>query len=69
MIKLYTTGCPQCVVLKNKLDEKGIEYDTITNITFITDVAKTNGLRSVPILDVDGKILDYRKAIEWVKGE
>ena len=28
---LYTTGCPQCKVVENKLDEHGIEYETVTD--------------------------------------
>ena len=26
MITLYSTGCPQCSVLKKKLEAKGIKY-------------------------------------------
>jgi glutaredoxin len=69
MINLYTTGCSQCVILKKKLEAKNIKFKEITDIDIIHAVANHNNIRMLPILEVDGEILDYRSASEWVKGE
>jgi len=69
MINLYTTGCSQCVILKKKLEAKNIKFKEITDIDIIHAVATHNNIRMLPILEVDGEILDYRSASEWVKGE
>jgi glutaredoxin len=66
MIKLYTTGCPQCNVLKSKLDSKGIEYEVITSLEVIQDIAKSKGFRSVPILEVDGNYMDFISSIKYI---
>jgi glutaredoxin len=65
MIKLYTTGCPQCNVLKSKLDSKGIKYESITSLEIIQEVAKSQGFRSVPILEVDGNYMDFISSIKY----
>ena len=60
---LYTTHCPRCHVLERKLSEKGIEYDEVDDI----DKMLSMGLDSAPMLDVDGKVMNYTEAIEWIK--
>lgn len=61
-ITLYSTGCPQCNVLKAKLDEKGIKYDTVTDEQVMLD----KGFMSAPLLDVDGNIMTFKDAVDWV---
>lgn len=61
-ITLYSTGCPQCNVLKAKLDEKGIKYDTVTDEQVMLD----KGFMSAPLLDVDGSIMTFKDAVDWV---
>lgn len=67
-MKLYSNGCPQCKVLKNELDGKQLVYETISDMEEIIKVASKNNIRNMPILEVDGKIMDYRKALEYIKG-
>lgn len=62
MIVLYTTGCPKCVILKAMLDEKGIEYETNTDIEKMISL----GIKMAPVLEVDGKLMGFDKATEWV---
>ncbi len=69
MIKLYTTGCPNCLKLEERLDEKGIEREVISDMSTVTNFLLSKGFRTVPVLEVDGELLDYRRAIEWLKGE
>lgn len=63
MIKLYSTNCPKCLVLEAKLKGKNLQY---TKITDISEMEKL-GFASAPILEVDGKTLDFEGAIRWVK--
>lgn len=60
---LYEHGCPRCKVLKMKLDQKGIQYENITDI----EVMKTKGFTEAPKLEVEGKIMDFKEAVEWIK--
>lgn len=62
MIKLYTTGCPRCGVLKKKLDETKIAYTVIDDV----DEMLKLGLRSAPALEVDGKLMGFAEAIRYV---
>lgn len=62
MIRLFTTGCPKCKVLKGKLDSKGILYETFTDV----DAMIQMGITSAPMLEVDGKKLDFPTAIQWI---
>ena len=61
-IILYSTGCPRCEILKRKLDEKRIGYETVTDIEKMLSL----GIYTVPYLSVDGNLLDFRDAIRWV---
>lgn len=60
---LYEHGCPNCRVLKAKLDKSGIEYETINDIA----VMKAKGFQSAPKLEVDGTVLDFKQAVDWIK--
>lgn len=62
-IVLYSTGCPMCKVLKTKLNLANISYEEINDQE--TMIAK--GFKSAPILEVDGKAMNFKDAIEWVK--
>lgn len=61
-VVLYSTGCPQCRVLKQKLDKTGVKYEIVTDEQVLLD----KGFRSAPILEVDGKYLTFSEANRWV---
>lgn len=63
MINLYTTHCPQCEVLKAKLDEKGIEYNVIEDVKKMREM----GLMSAPALQIEDDVLTFSQAIKWVR--
>lgn len=65
MITLYSTGCPQCSVLKIKLDNAGIKYNISDNI----DAVIEKGFMSMPVLDVDGEFMDFMTAIKWIRNK
>ena len=63
MITVYSKeGCPKCRALKLKMDKKGIEYTESKDITKIQD----SGIMSLPVVDVDGTLLTFEKAIKFV---
>lgn len=59
---LYTTHCPRCYVLEKKLNLKNLEY---TEVTSINDMEKL-GIVAVPVLSVDGELLPFEKANQWI---
>lgn len=63
MVVLYTTAtCPKCKLLKAKMDAKGIEYREETDVS----IMKTKSIDAVPVLEVDGSLLEYGNANKWV---
>lgn len=59
---LYTTHCPKCVVLEKKLTQKNIEFDVVTDKKEIMK----KGYLTAPLLEVNGKIMDFKEAVDWV---
>ena len=62
MIKLYSTHCPKCIMLENKLKQKKVKYEVETS----EDKIRETGFSSVPLLEADGKIMEFTEAIAWV---
>lgn len=62
-IILYSTHCPQCEILEDKLQTKNIQYTEVTDISLMLN----KGIKNVPVLEVNGKMMDFLKACEWVK--
>ena len=61
-IILYSTGCPKCKVLVAKLNAKNIKYNTVSDVGIII----SKGISTVPVLDVNGTIMDFKTAVEWI---
>lgn len=59
---LYSTSCPQCKVLKDKLDKLQIEYTICSD----TNLMIKKGFMSVPILEIDNKIMTFSEALRWL---
>lgn len=62
-IILWSTHCPRCKVLTLKLQQKGIEYTENTDV----EQMKEKGFKEVPKLEVDGVVMDFKTAVEWIK--
>lgn len=63
-VTLYSTHCPQCIMLENLLKKKKINFD----LKFITpDELKEKGFSGAPILDVDGNCMIFKDAKDWVQ--
>lgn len=61
---VYTTGCPRCEILKDKMIESNVYFTEVEDI----EKMKELGIKQVPILEVNGKLLSYFKALEYIKG-
>lgn len=64
-VVLYEHGCPKCKILKMKLDQKGVEYDTVNDI----ETMKSKGFQEAPKLEVDDVVMGFKEAIDWLRGQ
>lgn len=63
MVTIYTTDtCPKCKILKEKMNTKGIEYEEVQDVNIMSD----KGISFVPVLEVDGNMMDFVQANSWV---
>lgn len=60
---LYSTNCPKCKVLKEKLDNLNIDYTICDDMNLMIE----KGFLSVPMLEVNDKIMTFNEAIKWLK--
>lgn len=60
-ITVYSTGCPKCKVLIQKLNDKNIPYIICDDI----DIMLTKGLTSVPVIEKDGSLMGFKEAMKW----
>ena len=63
MITLYSTNCPKCNVLKQKLQSLNIDFEVSNNIDELINL----GFMEAPILKVNDKYLNFSKAVNWIK--
>lgn len=61
-ITLYSTKCPKCRILEMKLKSKNIEYEEINDVDTMTE----KGFSSAPMLEVDGEVMDFKTANDWI---
>ena len=61
-IILYSNNCPRCKILKKKLNDNKINYEIIDDVDTMID----KGLSTVPVLEINGRMLDFKEAVEWV---
>jgi len=62
-VTFYSNNCPRCKILQQKLDEKGVIYEKVSDMNILIQ----KGFKSVPMLEVDEKIMTYVEAINWIK--
>lgn len=61
-IKFYSTHCPKCNVLKQKMQKKNVSFVEINDI----DIIISKGFSSVPMLEVDDKVMGFVEANNFV---
>lgn len=62
MVVLYTIDCPACKVLESKLKAKNIEYSVHES----EEAIKALGFSTAPLLEVNGQILQFAEAVNYV---
>lgn len=62
MVVFYTTHCPKCQILEKKLKQKKLNFIEENNIDEMLKI----GLTTVPWLDVDGEMMDFNQANQWI---
>ena len=62
MVVLYTINCPKCLILDKKLNDKKIEHTICTD----ESIMEAKGFETLPMLEVDGQIMNYGEAVKWV---
>ena len=62
VVVLFSTGCPKCKVLEAKLQQKHISYTENNDV----DLMQSKGFTVVPVLEVDGVVYDFKRAVEWI---
>ena len=60
---LYSNHCHKCEMMKKMLDMKNISYDIFDN----EDEMIKMGFSSMPMVSIDGKIMDFSDGISWIK--
>ena len=61
-IVLFSSGCPKCKVLKQKLDDRKIEYEVSEDFNELIE----QNLQTVPVLKVNGEYYQFGEAIKVV---
>ena len=62
MITVYGNHCPKCVILEKKLLAAGAQYQVCDDI----EVLKAKGFDYVPVMEVDGQLMDFGTAVKWI---
>lgn len=62
-IIFHSSHCPRCLILEKKLKEKGIQYEENNDV----QVMIKKGLEMAPALEIEGKLLNYKEAVNWIK--
>ena len=66
-VKMYTTHCPKCDVMERKLNEANIQFEAIDDMAKVLEVATSLGFTMAPLLEVDGRVMDFKDGIEWIR--
>lgn len=65
MVKLYSTHCPKCNILKAELDKAKFEYEEVNDVNIMMEL----GIMSAPVLELEtGEILNFKVALEHIRG-
>lgn len=64
MIKVYGLTNTKTFEICVALDDKGIGYEMIQPDT---EWVVTHKVKQLPVVEIDGKMFDYKKAMKWIK--
>ena len=61
---LYTTHCPRCIILADKLKEKNVQYTEFTDKNKMLEM----GMDMMPVLQIGNKQYGFKEAMKIVGG-
>ena len=61
-IIFYTTHCPLCKGLEKALSLRHIPHTVCTDVSKMKEL----GISRVPVLAVDGELMPYKQALQWI---
>lgn len=65
-VTLFSTQCPKCKILERRLKEMNIQFELLEGEEAV-NIMLDNGFKSAPVLSANGEMMDFSKAIEWIK--
>ncbi len=68
-VVLYTTHCPKCEVLAQKLTLKNVKYTVCDDIDKVIATGERIGIMSAPFLKIEDEYMDFSKAVKWLNEE
>jgi len=61
-ITLYSTNCPKCIILEKKMKQNGIIFEKNMDVDKMIEM----GIMQAPVLKVDGELLNFKQAVQWL---
>lgn len=62
-MNLYSTiGCAKCQILEKLLNNKHVTYNKISDV----DLMLKKGFMSVPVLEINGTVMKFSEAMQYV---
>ena len=61
-IILYTIDCPKCKILEKKLNNANISFEVCKD----TKLMAERNISKLPMLEVDGKMLTFKEAVDMI---
>ncbi len=61
----YSTHCPKCIILEKKLKQKNVEYREVNDV----DVMQEKGFLQMPMLEVNGVLMDFVETNKWLNNQ
>lgn len=60
---LYSTGCPMCKMVEEKLKNKGVLFEINSNI----EEMRKKGITHVPVAEVNGVLMKTKEILNWME--
>lgn len=60
---VYSTGCPNCEILKKKLADKNVDFTLVENKDEVIKVAEMFGITNVPFMV---KVYNFSESIDYI---
>ena len=61
-MKFYTIDCPRCDILQEKMEAKGLSFETIKDEQIFSQL----GITQFPVLEVNGELLEFSAANKYI---